>query len=90
MGGWASSDSEDVHCLDLETCTWRTSRQLQLSIPRSEAAAVAIEGFVYLVGGNSYGQELALLERTDGEAWEACERPGKRRIMTCHLLCPQS
>ena len=73
MGGFDGSDSKGVDVLDLESCVWRQPAALQLSVARSEAAGVALEGLVYLVGGTSYGRELELLERCDGESWEACE-----------------
>ncbi|CAJ1415725.1 unnamed protein product [Effrenium voratum] len=88
MGGYSDgADTDVVHCFDPFRSSWRSPSNLKLSCPRSESAAVGLEGRVYLVAGTSFGQELDLLERCDGGGWEPLAPLPSPRSGCCAAAC---
>ncbi|CAJ1366961.1 unnamed protein product [Effrenium voratum] len=88
MGGYSDgADTDVVDCFDPFRSSWRSPSNLKLSCPRSESAAVGLEGRVYLVAGTSFGQELDLLERCDGGGWEPLAPLPSPRSGCCAAAC---
>ncbi|CAK9034614.1 unnamed protein product [Durusdinium trenchii] len=72
MGGFTEAGDVDLtDALEPMSRTWQRPQHLQLTFPRSEAAAVVMDGEVYLVAGTSCGAELCQVERHSGSAWGA-------------------